>query len=146
MATASKIDAKGVGQVALGAAALYAAWRLFGPEPQPDPYFTEDMEPPTFTRQQARLAAEGIFAAIYGDGGFWTGNTAENEAAVIAILKTCRNTSDVFLVIDAYGIRGGSWSWSGEMNLPAAITQYLSASDRQEVNDYYAAHGIEIAF
>lgn len=103
-------------------------------------------EPPTLTRQGARLLADTIFAAIYGSGDFWTGSTGEREDVVIGALWQCRNDADVLLVIDAYGIRGGSWSLSGQMNLPATLVEYLDRAERETLNQGLSDRGINLRF
>lgn len=112
------------------------------PDMQP-PVFTQG---PTLTRQAARAMATAIFTAIYGSGGFWTGSTGEDEGAVIATIAQTNNDADVALLIDEYGMREGSWSTEGELDLPGTIVAYLSSSDRAEINAGFMDRGITFRF
>lgn len=130
----------------------YAAWRMFGrpsggggvdgPLLPPNVVVPVITVPPTMTRQDAQVIADVIYTAFYGDGFFWSGNTTEDEAAVVAAMSLAGNDADVALIIDAYGVRGGRWSFHGDMNLVQAIVTFLSASDRAVLNDYYRSNGI----
>ena len=103
-------------------------------------------EDPTMTRQAARVAADTIYGAIYGDGSLLSGQSGENEDAVIGVFAQMRNDADVAQLIDAYGIRGGAWSLHGEMDLPATLTAYLSRADIADINAFLAEQAIQIRF
>jgi hypothetical protein len=135
------------------ALAAYVAGKIFGPPSTGDPDTGPLVDPnapvpplptPTMSREVAATIADGIYGALYGGGGWGTGDVFEDEAAVVALLSAARNDGDVALIIDAYGVRG--WLWSGYMNLPAAIEEYLSESDRAQINDVYARAGITFRF
>jgi len=136
--------------VAAGVAGIGLLAYLFLRGRNAGPYLPGDIdvpvitEPPTMTRQAARIIADAIYSALYGSGGFGTGSIDEDEAAVIALLAQPRNDADVLLVIDEYGVRG--WLWTGDFNLPGAIARYLSPSDISEINDGFARRGINLRF
>lgn len=93
------------------------------------------------TQQQANAIADGIEAALYGTGLVM--DIGEDEATVVDLMELCTNDADVYLVMNAYGARG-SWLWS--ITLAAAISKYLSASDRAEINSNFQSKGIAIRF
>ena len=131
------------GGVAL--AALYVLGRVFGTE-QPVPYPMPEGQTPTLNASQLRLLVDRIFGAIYGDGSFWSGATAEDEAAVVDALTVPRNDADVVALINAWGIRGGRWSTAGDLTLPATVREYLSPSDIADINAGFAQRGITFTF
>lgn len=101
---------------------------------------------PTFTKQQARAVADGVYQALYGDGGCWSGDIDEDEGLAVRLLSTCQNDADVALVATAYGVRSGCWLWAGQgLNLFQALGRYLSASDLDELNSTWRARGITFA-
>lgn len=135
------------GGVALGLYGLADALGII--EETRDPYSSlpppVDTVPPTITLPHARLIADRVFSAIYGDGSFWTGRTTEDERAVIdALTAEIRNDGDVYLVVDAYGLREGSWSLAGLLDLPATVREYLDPEDVAEINDKWTAKGITL--
>ena len=146
MKAPSNSQLKSAAPYVIGVGLLYLLTRNKGgllPDNLPPPVITTA---PTLTRPAARVIADTIFGAIYGSGGFWAGQTTENEAAVIAALAFCMNDADVLLVIDEYGSRSGTWSLSGDLDLPATITRYLSAANIQDINEGFARRGIQLRF
>lgn len=149
--------------LAIGAGVLYGGYKLFTlfdagdgegqggggnlDKPYTDPrvIVPQVTAPPTMTRENARIQADRIYAAIYGDGSVWSGRVTEDEEAVIAAMLVPRNTADVLLIVDEYGERG-AWYWSGVMNLPATLRTYLSDADIHGINMDYAARQIAIRF
>lgn len=129
-----------------GALVLYLLLRRSSgllPPSLPPPVITE---PPTLTRQAARILADVCFAAFYGSGGWWAGQTGEDEAAVIAALSQANNDADIALIVDEYGTRSGAWSVHGPLTLPAAITVYFDADQRTALNTALAGKGINFRF
>jgi hypothetical protein len=137
------------GGIALGA--LLLANKLFGadtvePYPMPvDPGTGQPMRP-TLTDSQVRLLVDRIFGAIYGDGSFWSGSTAEDEQAVVDALAVPQNDADVVALINAWGVRSGRWSTAGDLTLPATVREYLGASDIATINAGFRARGISYTF
>lgn len=121
-----------------------------GPDEQPDPLLPGGLDPgtvtvpPTLTAEHARVLAETIYVALYGDGTLWSGNATEDEQVVIGALAQCRNDADVLLLIDRYGNRSGLFALTGSMGLIAALREYLSARDIEEVNATWRTAGIRI--
>lgn len=149
MSNAKQFEVLKWGAVGVGLFALAKAFGVVTPPPPPPLVDDETVEPlpaPTWTRERARVAADAIYAAIYGSGGFWTGASVEDEGAVIAILLEVGNAADCALLVDEYGVRGSSWSLSGDLNLPGALTTYLSTGDLSEVNRVYRERNIEWAW
>lgn len=137
------------GAVGLGLYALGSWLGVFRRDPDPlvpPDVDVPDLDAPTWTRQQARTVADAIYAALYGSGGFWTGSTTEDERAVVDLLKQVNTNGDAALLVDEYGVRGSSWSLTGDLNLPAALTAYLSPSDLAEVNADYREREIAWAW
>jgi len=137
-----------VGAVAV--AGLAYKFGLFDHDTRTDPrsvFPAEDVDaPPTLTNQAAQVIADSIFAAIYGDGTLWSGNTGEDEDAVIANLAQAMNDSDVLLISDKYGVRSGTWSLSGDLDLIGAVRQFLSPDDIAAINADWTTKGIQIQF
>jgi hypothetical protein len=109
-----------------------------------DPRVDPELPPPTMSYNAARILADEIYFALYGDGSFWTGAPFENEEAVIAAMIVPRNENDVLQLIDAYGIRSGVFATTGPLNLIAALEQYLEPADRARINQVYISNGINI--
>lgn len=65
----------------------------------------------------------------------------ENEIAAASELIRCNNDADVFAVIHAFGKRRLR-PLGTPMDLPAAVTEYLSLDDRAWINDAYRQKGI----
>lgn len=65
----------------------------------------------------------------------------EDEAVAIAQLKRAQNLADVQGIVDAFGTRRAAASlyW---MTLPAAVSAYMDADERGEVNADYFSKGI----
>ncbi len=113
-------------------------------DPATEPYVTES--PRTMSDAQVRVLVDRIFGAIYGDGSFWAGRTGENEGDVFAAMLVPRTEGDVVALINEYGVRGGLWSLSGPMNLPATLRTYLSAAMLNRLNADYVSRGINFRF
>lgn len=111
-------------------------------DPEVDPETVPDLTAPTWTMQQAQTAALRIYGAIYGGGGFWTGQTGENEGAIVATLLDVQTDGDAALLTQVYGRRSGMWAWSGELTLPAALREFVSPAELQTVNDIYRSRNI----
>ena len=111
-------------------------------DPEVDPATIPPLTAPTWTLEQAQAAALRIYGAIYGSGEFWNGQTGEDEQAIVDTLLTVNTDGDAALLVQVYGRRTGRWAWSGPLTLPAALREYLSASDLQTVNDAYTERGI----
>ena len=128
-------------------AGLYVVGKLTeGPTVRPsEPLLPPNLPPPpvgeapTMTRPAARVLADRVFAGIYG-GWF------EDENAVVAAMLPPVNASDVFLVVDEYGIRRGPWWSPVEYNLPGALRAFLSPADLARINNDYARRGINVRF
>lgn len=140
------------GGVLLVAMAVANKFGLFERDRREDPRLGPGNTPkdvdqePTLTKQAARHLADTIFAAIYGSGDLTTGSTGEDEEAVIAALVQAQNDADVLAIMDAYGVRSGTWSWSGDLDLTGAVTTFLSRSDVEAINSNYRDKGIQILF
>lgn len=140
------------GGVLLVAFAVAKKFGLFDTDRREEPRLPPENEPPpvtiapTITKQAARHLADTIFAAIYGSGDFTTGSTGEDEEAVIAALVQAQNDADVLAIMDAYGVRSGTWSWSGDLDLTGAVNTFLSRSDIEAINMNYRDKGIQILF
>lgn len=158
-----QIDGAQIANLALGAIGIYGAYKFYrlvegdsatgaggggNTPPLIDPSVdVPDADAPTLSRQAARLKADAIFAAIYGDGSFWGGQSGEDEDAVIyALTQQVETDGDVLLIADEYGAREGAWSTQGPLDLAATLVRYLSVANRQAINLYYARHNINIAF
>jgi hypothetical protein len=111
-------------------------------DPEVDPTTIVPLTDPTWTLEQAQTAALNIYGAVYGSGEFWTGQTFEDEQAILDILLTVNTDGDAALLTQVYGRRSGAWSWSGPLTLPATLREYVSASDLQAVNEDYSQRGI----
>jgi hypothetical protein len=111
-------------------------------DPVVDPNTIVPLTDPTWTMEQAQTAALAIYGAVYGSGQFWTGQTFENEQAIIDTLLSVNTDGDAALLVEVYGRRSGSWSLSGALTLPATLREYVSASDLQAVNEDYSERGI----
>jgi hypothetical protein len=118
----------------------------------PDPLLPPGMyppditEPPTLSAQQVAWIAQGIYAAVYGDGSFWNGSGTENEDVVVELLQLAMNDADVLAISDAYGSRSGWFSLSGSLTLFGVVAEYLSPGDIEAINNNYASKGIAISF
>lgn len=110
-----------------------------GPELLPPGMDGEDVEPPTMTRQAARILADRVFAAVYAGAG-------EDEEAIIAAMLPPVTDGDVFLVIEEYGVRTGPWWSPVEYNLPGALRAFLSPVEIARINNDYARRGINVRF
>lgn len=135
------------GAVIIGGAALAKKLGLFetGPDPKlpPDLDIPEVAVDPTLTRSYAGVMADRIFSAIYGSGGFWGGSVLEDEATVVATLLEVQNDADALLLVDAYGIRGGLWTLTGDLDLMGAVRTYLEPENIDEVNSAYRSRGMQ---
>lgn len=135
------------GAVVIGGAALAKRMGLFetGPDPKlpPDLDVPEVSVNPTLTRSYAGVMADRIFSAIYGSGGFWGGSALEDEATVVDTLLEVQNDADALLLVDAYGIRGGMWTLTGDLDLMGAVRTYLDADDIAAVNTAYRQRGMQ---
>lgn len=135
------------GAVVIGGAALAKRMGLFetGPDPRlpPDLDVPEVTANPTLTRSYAGVMADRIFSAIYGSGGFWGGSVLEDEATVVDTLLEVQNDADALLLVDAYGIRGGMWTLTGDLDLMGAVRTYLDADYIAAVNTAYRQRGMQ---
>lgn len=95
----------------------------------------------TITAVQAGVMADAIEQAIWGSGLF--SSPTEDEDAVIDVITSCANTSDVKLLMNAYGKRG---TITNKMNLAATVREYLSPSDIAAINADFSAKNIAIRF
>lgn len=140
--TVAKWGAVGIGLYALGN--WLGVWKKPGDEPLVDPDDVNvELVPPLMSRAYARTLADRIYSAIYGSGGFWGGSVPEDEQAVVDALLEVNTTGDAALLVDEYGVRGGVWTLTGDLDLPGAIRTYLSASDIETVNTDYRRRNIE---
>jgi hypothetical protein len=140
-----------VGGALLGLFALGKALGLIKPDPDPrlpgDIEVDHETEKPTLTNEAAQVKADQVYAAIYGDGSFWTGQGGEDEDAVISALTDGVNvTTDVLLIADKYGRRSGSFATTGDLDLFGVVAEYLSPSDRLAINEDYRSKGITTRF
>lgn len=96
--------------------------------------------PPTLTLEQARVIADSVYFAIYGDGDA----LFEDEDLIIASMLQARNDADVVLIGQEYGVRSGSIWGADAMNIFQAIQLYLSVEDRAAINSAWASEGITL--
>lgn len=143
----SAVQVATFGAVAIGLYSLGKVFGVFGggkgPQLPPDLDVPEIEVDPTLTRTYAGIMADRIFNAIYGSGGFWGGSVWEDEPTVLATLLEVMNDADAVLLVDQYGIRGGMWTLTGDLDLMGAVRTYLDASDINTVNEAYRARGMQ---
>jgi len=94
----------------------------------------------TFDPFAYKIYADGIEAAIWGTGSIasWT----EDDEAIGEILSKMQTLDDVKALIAAYGRRYVGIFISNGGNLAQMITEYLDNDIKQDVNNIYAARGI----
>lgn len=112
----------------------------------PDGTVIPTIDPPTMTREAARILANRVYAAIYGDGGMWTTPVEEDGEAVIAAMLPPRTDGDVLLIAEEYGLRDGPWWAPTDYTLEGVIRAYLEPTEVARINNDYAARGINIRF
>lgn len=128
--------------VALAGIALvgFAAWKLADLF-KGDDDASDSSRPPgtqTLTDVQVKSIADAIDWAFRG--------VAEDEGEVIRQLMKANTAVDVWAITKAFGSRRLLFGLSGPFTLPAAVSQYLSASDIERINADYRAKGINFAF
>jgi len=107
-----------------------------------------DAERATMTRQQSRIIADAVDAAIYEDSTFWWdpvfGSWTENEEEIIRqmTLDVIRTTGDVLQIIEAYGERGTYAT--PNLNLVQAVQKYAGADGVATINKAYQDRRINV--
>ncbi len=94
---------------------------------------------PTLTRERMAQLADAIYTALLQDP--WT----EDEQAAIAAIVQCNNDADVAGLISVFGVRSEGW-YAPNYTLPGAITEYLNADQRADLNAQLARKGITFMF
>jgi len=112
----------------------------------PDGTPVPELDDPTMTREAAKVLANRVYAAIYGDGGFFSTPVEEDEEAVIAALLPPRTDGDVMLVAEEYGTRSGPFWAPTSWTLEGVLRAYLTPVEIARINNDYAARGINIRF
>lgn len=87
-----------------------------------------------------KIYADGIEAAIWGTGPI--ANWWEDDTAIGEILLKMNNLDDVKALVSAYGRRYVGIFLNDGGNLAQMIAEYLDDSVKKQVNDQYAARGI----
>ena len=93
--------------------------------------------PKSFPAAYYEQAAVDLYTLLFED-------IIEDEDAIIAILQTMQTDSDVCELIRVYGLRAPFYR--ANLSLPVSVSRWLSASDIAQVNQSYAAKGINYRF
>lgn len=107
-----------------------------------------EAERATMTRQQSRLIADAVDAAIYDDSTFWWdpvfGSWTENEEEIIRqmTLEVIRTTGDVLQIVEEYGERGTYAT--PNLNLVQAVKKYAGEAGVARINKTYRDRNINI--
>lgn len=102
-----------------------------------DPSLCNNIQGLTYNAAWYANACDQIESAFFGQFLY-----TEDEETVINVMKQCQKDADVQKMICVFGYRE---RWDGG-TLPVLIQNYLSDSDKQEINDDYASKGITHRF
>ncbi len=121
----------------VGSALGYSGYKLFSSEKSTALDAPAPGGSPSFSQLEFNSMADAIEMAIYA-GAF---PVTEDDTLIAAVLKRMRKDRDVYELIKAYGMRGGTLLTT-DINLVQAISNFLDNDLKAEVNSNYGTKGI----